>query len=496
MLKGPEAYRALDEALKDIRREEDDITKRISRSSERVAKLKETELALVRELARIRLDPAQREELGGALSDAERRARDMLVRHGEEIARREKALDALEARLAALSEERQKTLDTISGLQERLSGFETAASAALAQDPGYKRDSQRRAELDDIIAQAEKKAQQAAADEEVKSRPYREDPLFMYLLDRKYGTSEYRAAPIFRYLDGKVAQLVRFADARANYLMLTAIPERLRSHVEQLEAERDELDAALDAAEVRAIDAAGGASVREELEAAQERIVAIDAEVLAAEDERDALTAEHKMLAEGRDPNFDDAVAVLADALVRSDSARLLAEARQTGSPEDDAVVVKIEDTRLRISEEEAEIRDQRARLSTLEARRRELEDISYEFKTQRYDDPRSRFGEDRLVGDLLNEFLRGAITASAYWGHWRNSQGWSGGSGPIVPPQQQRGRSGMGSMSGGLRLPPGGFNLPRGGWGGGSSGGGFSRPRTGSRGSRKSGGFKTGGGF
>src|SRR5690606_11517292 len=141
-------------------------------------------------------------------------------------------------------------------------------------------------------------------------------------------------------------------------------------------------------------------------------------------------------------------------------------EARQTGSPDDDAIVVKIEDTRLRISEEEAEVRDQRARLATLESRRRELEDISYEFKTERYDDPRSRFGEDRLVGDLLNEFLRGAITASTYWGQWRNSQNWAGGSGPIVPPQQR-------GSSGGLRLPPGGFNLPTGGWGGGRSSGG-----------------------
>lgn len=496
MLKGPEAYRALDEALKDIRREEDDITRRISRSSERVAKLKETELALVRELARIRLDPAQQEELSGALSDAERRARDMLARHGQQVAEREAALKALEAKLAALSEERREALEQVSGLQDQLSGFQATAEAALATDARYTEDAGRRAALDDIIAQAEKKAQQAAADEDAKSKPYRDDPLFMYLLERKYGTSDYKASPLIRYFDGQVARLVRFIDARANYLMLTAIPVRLRGHVAQLQAEREEMDAALEAAETRAVDAAGGASVRKALEAKEARIAAIDAEILGAEDQRDALTAEHKTLAEGRDPNFDDAVAVLADALVRSDSAKLLAEARQTGSPDDDAIVVKIEDTRLRISEEEAEVRDQRARLATLESRRRELEDISYEFKTERYDDPRSRFGEDRLVGDLLNEFLRGAITASTYWGQWRNSQNWAGGSGPIVPPQQR------GSSSGGLRLPPGGFNLPSGGWGGRSSGGsrssggGFSRPRTGSSGSRKHGGFKTGGGF
>ena len=57
--------------------------------------------------------------------------------------------------------------------------------------------------------------------------------------------------------------------------------------------------------------------------------------------------------------------------------------------------------------------REQKARLKTLAARRRELEDIQYEFKKQGFDNPRSTFREDKLVGDLLNDFLRGGITAA-----------------------------------------------------------------------------------
>src|SRR5690606_32949820 len=128
----------------------------------------------------------------GALSDAERRARDMLARHGQQVAEREAALKALEAKLAALSEERREALEQVSGLQDQLSGFQAKAEAALATDARYTEDAERRAALDDIIAQAEKKAQQAAADEDAKSKPYRDDPLFMYLLERKYGTSDYK----------------------------------------------------------------------------------------------------------------------------------------------------------------------------------------------------------------------------------------------------------------------------------------------------------------
>src|SRR5690606_2083819 len=111
----------------------------------------------------------------------------------------------------------------------------------------------------------------------------------------------------------------------------------------------------------------------------------------------------------------------------------------------------------------DAESRDQKARLKTLAARRRELEDIQYEFKKQGFDNPRSTFGEDKLVGDLLNDFLRGGISAADYWGQWRRSQNWQGGQ----PAPRQQTDSPWGGNSGG------GFSWPDSSFGGGMSSGG-----------------------
>src|SRR3546814_15055003 len=83
-LSGPEALHSLDEALRDIRREEDEIDKRLARSGELVAKIRETETGLLRQLAAIRLDPATQEELSGRLRQAERRAREMFKPHAQE----------------------------------------------------------------------------------------------------------------------------------------------------------------------------------------------------------------------------------------------------------------------------------------------------------------------------------------------------------------------------------------------------------------------------
>jgi hypothetical protein len=115
-------------------------------------------------------------------------------------------------------------------------------------------------------------------------------------------------------------------------------------------------------------------------------------------------------------------------------------------------------------------------------------------------------------VGDLLNDFLRGGISAASYWDQWRKSQNWAQGSewGAGYKPTRNSGAGNPWPPSGGsgFQWPEGSFggpgstkSKPRGGFGGGfggggSSGGGFSRPRTGSSGTRKHGGFKTGGGF
>lgn len=499
--------RALDDALRDIRREEDAITKRIGRTNERVGKLKETELGQLRALAAIRLSPETQRELTGPLDRAEQQARDMLKSHASSMAEMERALGEKEAALNRLASERQALREATSAHQREIDALAEAVKADLSGDADYQALLETRADTEKTTIEAERKAEQAEADREEKGRPYREDVLFIYLWERGYGTPGYKAGNVTRLLDGWVARLIRYADARPNYAMLTAIPERLREHAERLAADLQELEETIAARQVRALDAAGGKAAREALDAAAARIEAIDVEILAIEDERETLTQEQKKIAEGEDPAFEKAVSTLAGAIGSTRIERLLADARATQTPEDDAIVARIEETRRRIATEQTELDQERARLKTLESRRRELEDIEFEFRRSRYDDPRSRFKEDRLVGDFLTDFLKGGMTAAAYWGHWRQSQDWSGTSGPIVP--QQRPGTQQRQRGGGFTLPPdgfgprppaggswGGFSRPRGGSGGARTGGGFGGGGFRTGGGFKGGGFKTGGGF
>ncbi|WP_338722244.1 hypothetical protein [Devosia sp. XK-2] len=518
-IRGPQALASLEEAMRDIRREEDELSKRVSRAAERASKIREHEAELFRQLARLRLDPAVQSELDGRISAAETRARDTLKAHSKDVSKAEKTISALDASRAELTEKRRLAAALLEEQQAQLKSLTAAQAGKLAADPAYAAKRAETEELDRIAEQSMRKMEMAEADREEKGRPYREDPLFMYLWDAGFGTSSYKASNLIRYLDGLVANLVGFAKARPNYAMLNEIPLRLREHAERQEANVSAAEAELAALEVAAVDAAGGKPLRQAIALAQTSLETLDAEIARIEDERDAAADALQALAEGKDPAFENAAAELAAALGREDIQTLLAEARQTRTGQDDTLVAQIDEARARLREEEEESREQRERLKTLAARRRELEDIQWEFKKQRFDDPGSSFKEDRLVGDLLNDFLRGGISAASYWDQWRKSQNWAPGSEwgagykSTRSSQSNRSSSPWSPSGGGFQWPDssiggsgrnkskpsrggfgGGFG---GGWGGGSSsGGGFSRPRTGSSGSRKHGGFKTGGGF
>jgi hypothetical protein len=526
-ISGPQALNSMDDALRDIRREEDEIAKRLARSNERITKFRETEGELFRQLAMVRLDPATQQQLDGHISQAEVTARDRLKQHASELSATEQRLGEIDASLQTLTSERANLLKEVDTQQASLKALSSKIAAAIAKDADYAGKRKAATDLEAIAAESLHKTQQAEIDREQKGRPYRDDPLFMYLWERGYGTKNYRANNLIRWLDGMVADLTSYLKARPNFAMLNEIPLRLREHADRQGAIAKDADAAVDALEAAAIDTAGGKPIREALEAAQAQIAEIDTKMVAAEDERDEKAKAMRSLAQGSDPAFAQALAAFADGLGREDLQALLAEARRTKTGQDDTLIAQIDDARAKVREEETETQGERDRLKTLAARRRELEDIQFEFKKARFDDPRSTFREDSLVGDVLTNFLRGGITAANYWEQWRRSQNWTAGTsdwgGGIGLPNNGRNPWGNTDVWADQdREQPkdrGGFDWPdisfggssnrrssgssgtfTGGWGklpsSNSSSGSFSRPRTGSIGTRTQGGFKTGGRF
>ena len=134
---GPQALASLEQAMSDIRREEDDISRRVARSSERITKFRESEAELFRQLAQVRLDPALQAELDGQISGAEARARDMLKAHARDVAAAETSMADLDRKRSALVERRSAAQRLLDDRQAELARLATSIETALRSDPSF-----------------------------------------------------------------------------------------------------------------------------------------------------------------------------------------------------------------------------------------------------------------------------------------------------------------------------------------------------------------------
>ena len=442
-IRGPEAIAALDEALRDIRREEDEILRKLGRGLERSAKFRDSEADLLRQIAAGQSAREPGATLAGAVTRAAGEKRQQIAARGHELARNAERLRGMERKFAEFAAARMAALGEIDRELAALRTLGPKIGIAAGRTPDYERARLEAAALKAMAAAARLKVRQADLDREQKGRPFREDRLFAYLEARGYGTEAYRAGGLAERLDSWVARLIGYDAARANYALLNALPGRLRAHADALAAEAAQAEDRLDAIERQAIDAAGGNSQRLALETAQEQIATIDDALAALQDERDGLVAAQTGLTDERDPAFDRAVAALVAGLGSPDLASLTGGLKLRGGPEMAALASQLDDLRLRIAEEQADARELHERLAVLAERRRGLEAIESTLKAGRLDDPRSVFRDDALVGERLDAFLTGALSPLAYLAAWQEAQGWIAGTsewgGGVGLPRQGR---------------------------------------------------------
>src|SRR5687768_6583869 len=173
-LSGPEALRSLDEALRDVRREEDEIAKRLARSAELITRMREQEGELLSSLAQVRLDPAIQAELRGQISAAELKAREMLKTHGEDLAASEGTLKTLDADIAKAIAERTRLQDDATRRNDELRALSDRVRPQLQSDPAFAQKLAAAKDLAAIAAESMRKTTQAEADREQKGRPYRD----------------------------------------------------------------------------------------------------------------------------------------------------------------------------------------------------------------------------------------------------------------------------------------------------------------------------------
>jgi chromosome segregation ATPase len=471
MLSGRQVLGSIDNVHGQALEEARSIDQEIAALTDRFVKLREEEAAAYRSLARLRLSDLASGGIVDDLTAAEKQAHALLGQRSSAVEAVDIKLAAMEPELSRLTQERAALTNDVEEKTRALEAAEEGALNQLSETEDYQAQFAKTEDSEKVAHHAEQKTQFAEQDRVEKGKPYEDDPLFMYLWNRGFGTSGYTGSYIARYFDRWVARLIDFDKARANYSMLLEIPKRLHDHAERRRAQAHDEAQRLAEMEQAILDTAEPADRRKALSEAQARLDDLESRMHEIENKRAGLLEQRAELTSGGDKQTVEALNVIAASLKREELQQLRRQAQRTPLPEDDTVVDHIADIEAEIEAVKAAVNTQKALQVEQRKRMAELERVRQDYRQPGYRGDSWDFRDAGMLTMMLTQLLSGGLSR-----------------GGLSDQMDQRR---MPRQPGGFGR--GGFPMPR--FPGGLGGGAPRMPRM-PRGGLGGGGFRTGGGF
>jgi hypothetical protein len=421
MITGQQPLTSIEAELERERQATDALAGRLDDASSRLLVIGKAQVAAYRDLARLRVaslagGAALASALPASLEAAEKRVTALLRRRAEDARALAEAIDAAGSAKSALESERVERAKAVEKAAASVDAAEARAQAELLADSAYRQQLDAAHEADRTAKHAEEKADSSDRELGDKGEAYHQDPLFMYLWRRRFGTPGYRAAPLFRWLDAKVARHAHFLDARADYARLLEIPKRLREHARGRRQVADEAFAVVHDRDQQARVAAGVPALDTAQAEAVSALQDIEARIKENASNAQALAERQQRLAAGEDDAYQQAIDIVATEL-RSEALKSLHQAAQaTPFPEDDVLIARLTDLQREHERLDTAAQELKAAIARHRSRLDELESLRSEFKQRQYDRPGHGFEDGVLVATVLANVLGGMLNRNALW--------------------------------------------------------------------------------
>lgn len=417
MTAGRDALHQIDASIAEARRNLARASDAAAADARLIAEIDQRQIAVYQRLAELRIAELKADApSNGALGRADERAAELISRHDAVLSEMAQARDAAARELDRLEAERKAAEAAVEAAITAHDAAAAATRARLENDPQWRAKADALEEFNAMAARASQKLDVAREDRKTKGAAYEADPLFQYLRERKFGTRDYRAFPLFAMLDGWVAGIIKYRDHRLNYERLLEIPERFSEHAERLKEKAAETTDAIAAMERKALEDDGAGRLRDAAAGARAKVEALDAEIARAEELHKKLADEAAAAAAGKAGPLAEARDLIAAALARFALPELRVLAAESPSPEDDRLV----DSLIGLRRQRMEIEEARAAAAaSLDRQGRSLSDLESlrrRFKSARFDSPYSEFSGRDVIAVLLSEFLRGALSRDDLW--------------------------------------------------------------------------------
>lgn len=480
MISGRQALGSIDQTLNQAHKQIADMENGITEATEQLLALRTAQAEDYRDLARVRVERLADPELIDQIDHAEQQVMVLLAERSEAIASLQQEIADSERRQEQHEKERRHQAEQLDKAVGVVDEAEAKTQVRLDADPDYSTQRESAEQAERKALHAAEKAGRSEEERQQKGEAYRQDRLFTYLWERHYGLPEYEAGGLTRWLDGKVARLIGFADARANFSRLNDIPLRLREHADHLRTIADTEFVKLRELDEAAREADGIPALEGLVEREQSALDEIDERIRLDEENDQALRDKKTEYAAGEDEYTRRAIEFMTNEFRRDNLDELRREAFDTPYPEDDLIVSRMLQREDEQRQHESSIAALKASRGQQQKRLLELESLRTQFKRNRYDRAGSVFNNQSMIGVLLGQFLAGMLDSRMIWKvlqeqhRYRPRRSDPGfGSGGFGRGTVWKGGMGdLGDIIGGLGR--GGFGRRGGGSGRGSGGGGF----------------------
>ena len=422
-MNGPIVIQQLQQTAAQLRaessRQEADAAQLDRRVNELVAK----KGAALLELARHYLPDLQRPTIQATFEGIRDELLELLTRQESRQTELDSLAKRLQNELDAFNVNVNDVTTQLNALVKQREQLEPVVAAELQKRPAFVELSQRAAQAEIGLQQNEARVRELKASAQEKLPAYERSVLFQYLYRRKFATPDYWGSGWTRSLDGWVAKLIDYPQARRGYEFLRRTPEVLAAELVKRQQDFHALMQQIETIATEVATAQGLTAVRTQGEQIGKQRDQIVAEIASRQESLGKIATERQQLASAQNAFYQEALDRFKRFLGETKETVLAARARQTPEPIDDHLVAsivsindEIDDTRRQINA----LAQARLAMSTQVSG---LDAVVTRFRQQNFDSDRSYFEPPLSLDGLLNQFTTGTLTQESLWQSLRTRQ-------------------------------------------------------------------------
>ena len=476
---GKTVYKSLSVQITSIETEHEALSANILSSQREISSLHDERELCFTQLATFYLPDLEAESVKSTIKELQGQVKKI---YDEKMLRRQK----LDEQIGASQDTRRRLDKQLHSLEHNLEekaaerdSLQKNIAEELAENQEYIQWHAQAQQAQTRLDQNKKRYETFKADAQRKLQTYQREPLFTYLLQRKFSTSAYAGSGLTQKLDTFVASLVKYSQAKANYDFLCSMPDAIKAEVERQQAELDPLVGKIQRMENELADRRGLTAVIDDgkkIEAEKKQLItALNQENI----DLQRYSQERKEIDNRKGAYHQAALGTLKDYLQGNSLSKLKQRARETPDKEDDGLVERIENIDKKIEDLKEKAKSAQDQQSTLAAKLDGLRTLSHTFNSKDYRNTRSYFDDGLDFDSFLMGYLSGQNTFDdlstqiAEHQHWEPKPTHSSYDSSSYTPSHRHssgsGWSGGGDIGGGSSDWSSGGDTGGGGW---SSGG------------------------